>query len=354
MKTGILFTVLVLLSLFAPMAFASHEFEGPLIPPTVFASDQLPEPFVGSKTAPVVMEEFSDLECPFCERFHDQAWPLLKKEFVDTGKVRFIYRDLPLSFHKNAYTAALAAQCAHEQGKFWEMHYQLFANQQNLGETVYKKLAQELGLNSQQFNECLDTEKYSPEVQDDILVSQDKGVSGTPTFFINGKILVGAQPYDNFREHILEALGGEPFVEQVPEEIPAPFPVPIPKVMPETLPSPLVPLDEQIIEEPERETTKEMPLPESAACSDGCSLAGKCMGVSSRFFVGNKESYCGLELEIRGQKAVGQSCQNNFECLSNACSNGACVDLQKEIQETKGTLQQVLDWLSGLFGFKPK
>src|SRR3989338_2099207 len=112
MKNRIFFTGLFLAALFA-QAFGL---------PGVFASDQLSEPVVGQADAPVLMEEFSDFECPYCKRFHDATWPLLKKEFIDTGKVSFVYKDLPLTFHKNAYSAALAGQCALEQGKFWEMH----------------------------------------------------------------------------------------------------------------------------------------------------------------------------------------------------------------------------------------
>lgn len=329
--------------------------------PGVFASDQLSEPVVGQADAPVLMEEFSDFECPFCKRFHDQTWPLLKKEFIDTGKVSFVYRDLPLSFHENAYSAALAGQCAHEQGKFWEMHDKIFKLFENrgmfaddfLGELVYKKLAQEIGLNSEQFNECLDAKKYAPEVEDDLLTAQEKEVNGTPTFFINEKKFVGAQPYNEFRKLILKELG-EPYTGQAPIPVPMPMVIqPDNQVVEEAEPNnpPVAPQedDKRVVDQP-----AEIPRPEPRACNDGCTFDGKCMGASSRFIAGGKPAYCGLELEIKAQEPVGYFCQNNFECLSNACSNGTCVDLQKEIQETKGILQQVLGWLSGLFGFKPK
>lgn len=357
MKTKMLLT-LVLLSLFSLMVFA-YESAFVLPDPSVTPSDQLAEPSIGAKDAPVLIEEFSDLECPFCKRFHDATWPLLKKEFIDTGKVRFTYTNLPLSFHKNAYSAALAGECAHEQGKFWEMHGKIFDNQTNLGELVYKKLAQQIGLDSTQFTECLDNKKYAAEVSDDFLTIQKRDVHGTPTFFINGKILVGAQPYENFRWEILKAIG-EPYNEsgdQIIEPVPAGSQPSVGKI-----PAPLVILpDEPVVEEPTKEeneeavpNSKQESSPPVNACDDGCTLNGKCMGVSSRFFAGGEPAYCGVELEIKAQKQVGYFCQNNFECLSNACSNGACVDLQKEIQETKDVLQQVLGWLSGLFGFKPR
>ncbi len=160
------------------------------------------DPSIGAKDAPVTIVEFSDFQCPFCEKFETETLKKIIDKFVNTGVVRFVYRDLPLSFHPHSQKAAEAAECAHEQGKFWEFHDKLFANQKGLSTDNYKKYAAELGLNMEQFNDCLESEKYYEETQEDAKVASEQGIRGTPGFVINGQMINGAQPYDKFEQVI--------------------------------------------------------------------------------------------------------------------------------------------------------
>lgn len=164
------------------------------------------DPTKGSANAKVTMIEFSDFQCPFCARFWKDTLPLLEEEYIKTGKLKFVYRDFPLDFHQFAKKAAEAAECANEQNKFWEYHDKLFENQQALDITSLKRYAQELGLDTAKFNECLDSGKYANEVQKDVQDGMAYGVSGTPTFFINGIEVVGAQPYSVFKRIIDQEL----------------------------------------------------------------------------------------------------------------------------------------------------
>jgi protein-disulfide isomerase len=171
----------------------------------------------GDPDAPVTMIEFSEFQCPFCKRYIDDAYLEIIKEYVDTGKVKYVFRDFPLSFHNQAKPAAMAAECAHEQGKFWEYHDLLFENNDQLGIENYKKWAVDLDLDTEQFNNCLDTEKYLEEVEKDFSDGQKYGVSGTPAFFINGKLISGAQPFAAFKEAIEKALGSLEETEELAE-----------------------------------------------------------------------------------------------------------------------------------------
>ncbi len=168
------------------------------------------DPSIGSDDAKVVMVEFSDFQCPFCERFFKETLPQIKENYVDTGKVKFVYRDFPLSsIHPEAQKAAESAECARDQGKFWEYHDVLFENRMDwtgVGAAKFKEYASDLGLDTSQFSECLDSDKYGDEVLADMNAGQSIGVSGTPTFFINGKRFVGAAPYENFVTAIEEEL----------------------------------------------------------------------------------------------------------------------------------------------------
>ena len=170
-------------------------------------------PVFGKNNAKVTMIEFSDFECPFCKRYFDETLSQVIKEYVDSGKVKMFYRHFPLDFHAAAMPAALASECANEQGKFWEYHDKIFAEQDKIAgktsdviTTQLKSFAQELGLNTSRFDTCLDTEKYKSNVDADLNDGKTAGVSGTPTFFINGQRLVGAQPYAAFKTIIDEEL----------------------------------------------------------------------------------------------------------------------------------------------------
>ena len=160
------------------------------------------DPVLGSADAPVTIIEFSDFQCPFCKRFADQAWPQIYEEYIKTGKVKVVFRDFPLGFHDKAQKAHEATECADDQGKFWEMHDLMFANQASISEDNYKKWAGDLGLDTTEFASCLDSGKHAQEVKDDFADGQAAGVSGTPSFFINGKKLVGAHPFATFKQVI--------------------------------------------------------------------------------------------------------------------------------------------------------
>jgi protein-disulfide isomerase len=167
------------------------------------------DPVKGSKNAPITIVEFSDFQCPFCARFYTQTLPSIEENYIKTGKVKFIYRDFPLNFHQYAQKAAEAAECADEQGKFWEYHDILFQKQSewsSAGVEKLKEYAQNLGLDTAKFNECLDSGKYAGEVQKDYSDGSNYGVTGTPTFFINGIEVVGAQPYSVFQQIIEQEL----------------------------------------------------------------------------------------------------------------------------------------------------
>lgn len=170
-------------------------------------------PVLGDKNAKVVIVDFSDFECPFCKQYFDQTFIQLKKDYIDTGKVAYYYRHFPLSFHPAAKPSALASECANEQGKFWEFHDLVFTEQAKItGQTpegtiqALKAFAANLNLNTTQFNSCLDLEKYKDNVDKDVKEGGVAGVSGTPTFFINGVSLVGAQPYASFKTAIDQEL----------------------------------------------------------------------------------------------------------------------------------------------------
>lgn len=161
----------------------------------------------GPKDAPITIVEFSDYQCPYCARAEDSITQVLQK-YGD--KVRIVYRDYPLSFHQNAEISAIGSECAEEQGKFWEMHGAMFANQQKLAPADLVETAAGLGLNKEEFKACLDSGKYRDEVQSDFKEGASYGVTGTPAFFINGVMVSGAQPPEAFYKIIdreLERLG---------------------------------------------------------------------------------------------------------------------------------------------------
>ncbi|MBK5290127.1 MAG: DsbA family protein [Acidobacteriia bacterium] len=171
-------------------------------------------PSVGQKTAKVTLVEFSDYQCVFCQRHVQQTHPQLFKEYIETGKVRYIFRDFPLeSIHPLAFKAAEAARCGGEQGKYFEMHDQIFANQKALAPADLAGYAKTVGLDAAKFKACLDSGKYAVKVRADMAEGRRVGVSGTPGFLLgptesNGsavkavKFINGAQPYANFKEAI--------------------------------------------------------------------------------------------------------------------------------------------------------
>mgnify|MGYP001596113076 FL=1 len=158
--------------------------------------------FKGNPDAPVTIVEFSDFECPFCAAFYQNTLPQIEENYIKTGKVKLVFRDFPLPFHANAQKAAEAAECAGEQGKFWEMHNMIFDNQEAIEIVDLKQNGKSFGLDIATFNDCLDLGKYADEVKKDMNDGAVAGVAGTPTFFINGEKVVGAQPFEVFKEVI--------------------------------------------------------------------------------------------------------------------------------------------------------
>jgi len=161
------------------------------------------KPSRGGEYAPVIIVEFSDFECPFCGKATNTLTQI-ENDYGD--KIKVYFREFPLPIHQNVLIAAEAAECANEQGRFWEMHDTLFANQNALETDNLKQFAKDLGLDTEKFNECIDSKNTTSIIQSDIAVGTDYGVQGTPTFFINGKKFVGAQPYSEFKKIIDEEL----------------------------------------------------------------------------------------------------------------------------------------------------
>lgn len=153
----------------------------------------------GDPNAPVTIIEWSDYECPFCARFYSQTLGKIREEYIDTGKVKLVYRDFPLSFHAQAQKAAEAAECAGEQDKYYEMHNLLFEKGVQGGVSAFKQYASEIGLDTNKFNECLDSGQMADEIAKDMQDGQAIGITGTPGFIINGQLVSGAQPFENFK-----------------------------------------------------------------------------------------------------------------------------------------------------------
>ena len=175
------------------------------------------DPVKGDSNAPVTIIEFSDFQCPFCGRHFKTTMPDIEREYIKTGKVKYVFRDFPLEFHQYAPKASEAADCAGEQEKYWEMHDKLFEKQADLKVEKIKQYAAEIGLDSDTFDSCLDSGKYAGEIQKDVEDGKRAGVSGTPSFFIGksqkdkskeikGKKIVGALPYQSFKQIIDQLL----------------------------------------------------------------------------------------------------------------------------------------------------
>jgi protein-disulfide isomerase len=165
-------------------------------------------PSIGPENAEIVLVEFSDYQCPFCKRWYDQVYQQLLTAYP--GKIRLVYRNLPLtSLHPDAMSAAVAGQCADEQGSFWQFHDKLFSEEYGLGRSAYTQYASDLQLDTSAFEACLDSGKFDKFIQEDMDFSLNLGVRSTPTFFVNGLAIVGAQPLDVFKQVIDKELAGE-------------------------------------------------------------------------------------------------------------------------------------------------
>jgi protein-disulfide isomerase len=165
-------------------------------------------PSIGPENAPITLIEFSDYQCPYCESWYQEVYSRLLTDYK--GKIRFVYRDFPLSsIHPEAQPAAEAANCAGEQNAYWQYHDALFGRKNGLGAAAYTQYASDLGLNVEQFKTCVSEHRYKSEVEADFNFASSLGVSSTPTFFLNGMVIVGAQPYEVFKQVIDKELAGE-------------------------------------------------------------------------------------------------------------------------------------------------
>ena len=191
--------------------------QAPGTPPTLSAEEVNKKltlghfPVKGNANAKVTIVEFADFRCPFCEKFYTDTEPQILKDYVDTGKAKFVFRNYAF-LGPASVVAANAAECANDQGKFWDMYDYLYKNQpdeSDISMYVTDKLsaaAGTLGMNASQFSSCLDAKTFDKRASDDLAEGQAVGVSGTPTFYINGKQLVGALPYATIKAAIDEEL----------------------------------------------------------------------------------------------------------------------------------------------------
>ena len=168
---------------------------------------------MGSPTAPLEIIEFGDFECPACGRFAVLTEPDVRKNFIDAGKVRWRFIDYPLPMHRNTWQASRAAACADEQGKFWPFHDLLYQNQDRWNsettgdpDKVMKEYGRQLGLNSQQFDQCVDSKKYQAKIQAHLVLAEQRKVQSTPTFIIGDQQVASALPYDDMAKYITDAL----------------------------------------------------------------------------------------------------------------------------------------------------
>jgi len=156
-------------------------------------------PVKGEEDAAITIVEWSDFQCPFCNRV---APTLAEIDKAYGSKVRLVFKHMPLSIHSKAPAAHAAAEAAHRQGKFWEMHDKIFASQRDLAPATFERYAEELGLDMDQFKKDAASPEVKKRVDEDMRQAQELGVTGTPAFFINGRFLSGAQPFENFKRTI--------------------------------------------------------------------------------------------------------------------------------------------------------
>ena len=162
-------------------------------------------PVLGEEDAKVTMIEFSDFQCPYCAAFHQQVFPQINEQYIKTGKVKFVMRDFPLPFHKSAMAAAIAAECAQDQNKYWEYAEAIFSHQDKLDAESLIDYAKSIGMNEDEFSKCLAINQGA-DIDKDIADGKRHGVTGTPAFFINDRLIEGMQPFSAFAQVIDEEL----------------------------------------------------------------------------------------------------------------------------------------------------
>jgi len=207
---AVLMPALVAMAGVAGCASTARTPEAPVAPPAA-AEDSPADPrTLGSAEAQVMIIEFTDLQCPYCARFARDTWPLLRERYVDTGKVRFATRDLPLPLHEFALPAAVAARCAGQQGKFWEYREALFRDQSLLSQGRYAELAGEFGLDRTRFESCRADPAVLAAVRADAALAASSGIGSTPSFVIGrvvngefeGELMSGAKPFEVFQQRL--------------------------------------------------------------------------------------------------------------------------------------------------------
>lgn len=167
-------------------------------------------PVLGNNNAKVTVIEFADFQCPYCGDWQKTVFPELKKNYIDTGKIRFVFMDYAF-LGKESYRAAEAARCAHDQNKFWEYHDKIFASQNSENEGAFsdpnlKQFAKDVGLNQSEFNTCLDANKYQKDVENALVTGDSYGITSTPTLFINGYKHEGLYPFSHYQDAIESEL----------------------------------------------------------------------------------------------------------------------------------------------------
>ena len=193
-------------------------------PATEAGNDRLKvagEPFKGSRSARIVVIEYSDYECSFCGKYARETFPRVDEAYIKTGKVKYYYRDLPLPIHTHAFKAAEAAHCAGEQGRFWEMHARLFSNQNALAAGGLSQQAQALSLDLGKFDECLSSSKYAGLIRVSVAAAEKIKIDGTPAFLVGVadeagekikivRMMLGAQSYEDMKTVLDELLSSQP------------------------------------------------------------------------------------------------------------------------------------------------
>ncbi|HYT03993.1 MAG TPA: DsbA family protein [Gemmatimonadales bacterium] len=176
----------------------------PSAPPPAAAADGFRGYTMGSDAARIEVTEYSDFECPFCASFAAVQMPVIREQVIATGRVRWRFRDFPLPSHQYSRYAALAAQCGGEQGKFWEMHDQLFGHHEwaQTGKnprSLFRDFAKTVGLDLDKYDACMDSQRYAGRIQTSVQEGEAAGVQGTPSFFVNGKRFTGRATSDAFK-----------------------------------------------------------------------------------------------------------------------------------------------------------